>query len=102
MPDGGKQAVQLGVLEAVSGHRQQGDEAGVDQQALGNLPAGAHAHHMVQEHLRKGAAGKGSRLHAQRLTSRLCSTDASHQTSSSTSWGTASCGQQVRMTYGLW
>ena len=63
--------MQLRVLEAVSGHRQQGDKAGVHQQALGNLPAGAHAHHVVQEHLRKGAAGKGSRLRKHSLTSRL-------------------------------
>lgn len=65
MPDGGKQAVQLSVFESVSGHWQQSDEAGVHQQALGNLPAGTHAHHVMQEHLREGAAGKGSCLQAQ-------------------------------------
>lgn len=65
MPDGGKQAMQLSLLEAISGHWQQSDEARVHQQALGNLPAGTHAHHVVQEHLREGAAWEGSGLQMQ-------------------------------------
>lgn len=65
MPDGGKQAVELSVLEPISGHWQQSDKAGVHQQALGNLPGGTHAHHVVQEHLREGAAWKGSCLQMQ-------------------------------------
>ena len=62
MPDGGQQTIKLGVLEAVSGHRQEGDQAGVDQQALGGLPATAHAHHVMQEDLGEGATGEGSSL----------------------------------------
>lgn len=62
MPDGGQQAMQLGVLEAIGGHRQEGDQAGVDQQALGGFPAAAHAHHVVQEDLGEGAAGEGASL----------------------------------------
>lgn len=65
MPYGGKQAMQLSVFESVSGHWQQSDEAGVQQQALGDLPTGTHAHHVMQEHLREGAAGKGSCLQAE-------------------------------------
>ncbi len=49
--------MQLSVLEAVGGNRQEGDEARVHQQALGGLPPRAHAHHVVQEHLGEGAAG---------------------------------------------
>ncbi len=49
--------MQLSVLEAVGGNRQEGDEARVHKQALGGFPPGAHAHHVVQEHLGEGAAG---------------------------------------------
>ena len=54
--------MQLSVLEAISGDRQQCDKAGVHQQALRSFPAGTHAHHVVQEHLRKGTAGKSASL----------------------------------------
>ena len=65
VPDGGQQAMQLSLLEPISGNWQQSDKAGVHQQALGNLPGGTHAHHVVQEHLREGAAWEGSRLQMQ-------------------------------------
>lgn len=65
MPDSRKQAVQLSLLESISGHWQQSDKAGVHQQALGSLPGGTHAHHVVQEHLREGAAWKSPRLQMQ-------------------------------------
>ena len=62
MPDGGQQAMQLRVLESVCGHWEQSDETGVHQQALRHLPAGTHAHHVVQEDLGEGPAGEGSSL----------------------------------------
>ena len=62
MPDSGQEAMQLGISQAVSGDGQQGDQAGVDQQAVGALPAIAHAHHVVQEDLRECPAGQRTRL----------------------------------------
>lgn len=57
--------MELGISEPISGHRQQGDKAGMHQQAICAFPAAAHAHHVVQEHLWKRPAGKRLGLHMQ-------------------------------------